>query len=1023
MRNILTICVTGNLKQKGNSLSNDLLTLEQVKQLCSEDPLMPLVVKMSMSQNGECRDELIKKRKQNSRNIVQGIGYSLEEAKENWNHLYFLDYDITQWTAGEQGMHDCIAELRDAFPNHLIIKPSNRFGIHVVLSSESETYNGPEHLYYGIMGHRIVERYKPIFKEEELHKQIMDEHYFNNLTQRMNLNTLTFLDDECYLTSDFAIYNPNPQPFPRIITGFDDYATELTNEEKPVINYYANRMYGSRKELKTEKPRASTANTIVREGNAFNINKELRIPGVPYTGNDLRWRIVAILYAKMGYEETKNIIPQKFVQAKEMLAALETINRSQTAIYEVKNYLIEMFVDREVLNEKASSDADSLSIEMSEGEYLSDYLDTIKQKLQQSSIYLVSPQGTGKTEFIKKEFYRENKCVILVHQKSILESKFKSDPAYAPYIIRTEDVKRMGPTPDKVICIWDTFAKMARERDFSNHFILLDESHNLITQLGFRPVIFDVLESLKNNHQLWMTGTPCGEEVLMSEHTRLVFKKKSTTHYNVYPIQLATDKHNEYVSYVCDFIDKLLPKCEQSTKKLVAIYDNRDHNRWQERYGKDSVHYVSIYKDTEDVQEINQKAKTSKSLINSTSYLGEGVDIKGYEEVYTIIPVNRFVSEVNILQFVKRFRDARIVNIYLIQYTQHLDFNNMPYAESEKKPLSEYIQSFSFQTVRNPVHDRRLKLEKLELKHLKLIATDNKFQDLYDAFYEFMTKPFNIYMAHYLKDEYSFDVKPIKYEQPPSIDIQVPSRENPTLKEYVSKNYERLAYMIDESDGYDEVIYQIEEELGNGEVPFRTELRHILTIIRKVNEMHCLKDCVEYFTNKNGDIQWQKISRLCDDIQLQQDILDGKVTMDSNIKSCKDSAQKKIKSIERSVDLLKFRLQKGESVATQVDKYRDRERSKMSPKELLFDFYDKDISVFVGKTPNRTRKKKSIVIRSKKTAESHSFESCKECMIYLNVTKPTFNKAISKGATKLNREWDFIVDGRGLTITDSSLFV
>lgn len=1021
MKKDLTFCTTANVYPKDDDPFNVIMTLEDIREqrLASKD-ITPDKALQIISEKKMSQEVLIKRLKREEyRNIMQGTGNSRAEAEENWNQLYFIDYDISEWVAGEEGMHDCIAELQAVFPNYLIIKPSNRFGIHVVLSSERENYNGPEHVFYGIKGYRIVKKYNPVFKKELIYEQFMDGGFFNNFKQMMNLNILTFLGEKCYFTSDFAVYNSNPKPFPKTINGFDDYIDELNEDEKLIIKHYANKSFGSNKKLKTEK---TTTRTIVRTGNAFNIDRNFALPGVLYTGNDLRWRIVAILYYKVGYEKTKNIIASKFVQVSEMLAALETINRSQTAIYEVKNYLIEAFIETYVLNEQVVPDTDSLSIEMSEGEYLSDYLDTIDQKQHQSSVYVVSPPGTGKTELIKKEFDRHDKCVILLHQISILESKFVSDPAYAPYIIQTEDVKRMGPTPDKVICIWDTFARMARERDFSNHFILLDESHNLIIQLGFRSIIFDVLKSLKSDHQLWLTGTPCGEEVLMSEHTRLFFRKKSTTHYNVYPIQLGTDKHNEYVSYVCDFIDKLLPKCEQPSKKLVAIYDNRDHNRWQERYGKDSVHYVSIYRDNEDVKEINRMAKTTKSLVNSTSYLGEGVDIKGYEEVYTIIPVNRFVSELNILQFVKRFRDARIVNIYLIQYTQYLDFNNMPYAESEKKPLREYIQSFKYQNVRNPEHDRRLKLDKLELNHLKLIATNKRYQDLYDAFYRYMTAPFNIYMAHYLDSKYSFEVHPIDYVQPPSTDIQVPSRENPQLKEYVSKNYERLAFMIQESDGYDEVIYQVEEELGNGEVPFRSELRRILITIRKANEMHCLRDCVEYFCNKNGDIQWKKIDSFCDNLQLQQDILDGKSTLDSDIKTCKASGQQRLKSIEHSVDLLDFKLHAREPIATQVDWYREIKRSMMSDKELLFGLFEKNISIFKEKTANKNRKNKAIVIKNKKTAESHSFDSRKDCMIFLNVTKPTLNKALSGGPTKLNGEWDFIIDGCGLTRTDSSIY-
>ena len=1004
------ICVSLDLRQKIDEEVNEILSVQEVKkQSWVSAEMTPDNALLYMSQKSISQEEFISNLKHGTyRNIVQGIGKSLAEARNHWNHLYFLDYDISKWTSGVQGMKDCIKELQNAFPNHLIIKPSNRFGIHIVLASDSPIYNGSEHVYYGIRAYRIIKKYNPIFKEKDICKQVMDGSFFNNFNQRMNLNVLTFLGKDCYLTSDFATFNFNPEPFPKTIIGFDDFIDELTEEEKQVVNFYSNKMFGSRQGLRTEK---QDIKPIVCTGNQFNMDKNFGIPGVPYTGNDLRWRMVSILYSKKGYEDTKSIIAQKFVQVPEMLASLETIHRSRSVKYQVKNYLIEKFIDTYILDHKASPIANTSSIYMSQAEFLSDHLDMIEKTLHQSSVYIVSPPNTGKTELMKRLFHRLDKCVILVHQNSILSSKFESDPALSPFIIHTKDIKKMWPAPNKIICIWDTFEVMARKRDLSKHYLLLDETHNFIAQFGFRKVIIDVLQSLNSEHQLWMTGTPCNEEVLMPNHTRLDCHKQSQTQYNVYPIQVDTTKHREYISYVCSLIDVLRTQCVTSSNKLISIYDNRDHTIWQEKYGNDSAHYVSAYKDSTDVAEINLTAKTSKSLVNSTSFLGEGVDIKGYDEVYAIIPVNLFVSELNVLQFVKRFRDARVVHIYLIQYVRFFDFR-MPYTEADLQALRDYVQGFCYQNVRNPEHDRTLMIQHLELRHLILIATNMKFQNLYDAFFRFMSAPFNIYMAHYLRPKYSFNVQPITFEKPVETEMQVPSRENPVLREYVSKNYERLAHTIEESDGYDEVIYQVEEELGNGEVPFRTELRNILVVIRKANEMHCLRDCVMYFCKRDGTIQWKKIDFFLDDIQLKLDLLDGKKSLDSNIESCRISGKERMKTVERSVDLLNFQLHKGESIAKQVDGYRDMVHRGKSKFELDADvFFSRGfVSVFKPKKYNTMKKTKAVVIKDLKTGMVYKFESQKECQAFLSISKPTF-KAFSKGSSKLNEKWLLVGSG------------
>lgn len=1013
MNNHLYLTNNGVLQRSDDEVNQE-VDLQDIRQMqegyeasyISKDNIMRIMKENNMSQ-----EEYINYLKHNKyTNIIQGSGRSLKEAKDNWNHLYFLDYDIIQWTAGTEGMHDCIKKLQDAFPNHLIIKPSNRFGIHVVLSSDNQDYNGTEHVYYALMAYRIIKSYEPVFKEKEIHKQVMDGAFFNNFNQRMNLNVLTFLGTECYLTSVFAVYNDNPQAYPKQISGFDDYVGELTGEERTVVSFYINRMFGSMKEISTER---LNVKIVTSSGNRLDLNKDFCIPGVPYTGNDLRWRIVAILHSRTGYNYSKDIITRKFVQAQEMLAALETINRSTTTKYCVRNYLIERFIEANNIDEQHKKQvAPTKRFSMNSDEYITKYVDDIENELRRTSIYLVGSPNSGKTELTKILFNRLDKCIILQHQRSIMYSKFMSDASLSQYIVITKDGKKMKDAPDKMICTWDTFELMARKMDFSHHYILLDEVHNFITQLDFRRVIFGVLESLKSSHQLWMTGTPCGEEDLMPNHVRMDFNKQSTTCYEVYPILLDTTKRKEYISYMCKKINELIDNCKNtvsSSRKLVAIYDNYDHAIWQNYFGNESAHYASIYWDTKDVKEINNTAATSKQLINATSFLAEGVDIRSYVEVDVIIPVNRFVSEIQILQFVKRFRDAKVVRLYLVQYTRCFDFRIHDDVSVVINNLLEYTDGFRTSKVRNPGWDKLLMVDHLNSTDLNLIATDQKYQTLYDVFYQYISRPFNVYLAHYLQSLYSFKVSSISLEKIHNFDIPVPSRENSKLQYYVDNNYRRLYWQIENSSDFLEIIHQIENELGCEELSFRNELRNILSIIRKAGQMHCLEDCAGYFRNKKEVIQWKKIGRFCENIEYRLKELDGKITFDSSVLSGKFNASHKEKDIRNSCNLLNFQLCAGKSVATQIDRYRDIKNREKTEQERMNDLFEcgRLVSIFKPEGTDRKDRNKPVELKNKATGEIHKFQSQKDCMDYLHISKPTF-KALTKGGSKFSKEWVII---------------
>lgn len=674
-------------------------------------------------------------------NIIQGAGKSLTEARDNWNSLYFIDLDIKEWTAGTTGMKQCIQELATSFPNHLMIKPSNRFGIHLVLAAQNECYAPAEHLFYAILAHRVVVKYNPIYKETELEKQIMDPAFFNSFSQRMNLNLYTYNDGKRYKVTDFAVFNTAPTQHPVFVSDFKDYHDILTDDERRVVEHYQYKLFGSKK--KSISTKNTSFNVVAGIGQQFNIDQYFSIPGVEEKGNALRWRIVAILFNEVGYEKTKEIITSKFVQVNEMLAALNTISRSTSGKYQFTNYLLEQFVKKYVLEPMTEIQPVILSPE----QYLSDYIDKINSNLQEGSVYIVSSPNTGKTELIKRLVHRLEKCIIVVPQHSIIASKFASNRYLKSYIIKTQDVHKMTYLPHKIICIWDTFEKLSRKYDFSEYYVLMDEVHNFVVHFGFREIVIPVLEALKNiPHQLWLTGTPCGEEALLGKHVRMDFVKQASTKYNVKPIQLNTNSKNMYIQSVLGFIYN-----EINCNRRIFIYDNYDHNTWMGYLNGDAAHYVSIYKDSDDVKEINDTCQSSKSAVVSTSFLSEGVDIKNYREVDVLIPTNHFISETNVRQYMKRFRDADVVNVYLLQYTNIID-NQMPYRQNEIDLYMDYLRGLSVsKNERNPINDKALKIDHIQKKStIKMLASDIRYQRLYNAFFKYMSTPFNIYLAHCL---------------------------------------------------------------------------------------------------------------------------------------------------------------------------------------------------------------------------------------------------------------------------------
>lgn len=500
-----------------------------------------------------------------------------------------------------------------------------------------------------------------------------------------------------------------------------------------------------------------------------------------------------------------------------------------------------------------------------------------------------------------------------------------------------------------------------------------------------------------------MTGTPLGEEDLMGTHTPLTFVKRAETKYIIHPIYLDTNSKKAYIKYMKTFIDG-----EISNGKMVFVYDNYDHQEWGEFLENKAARYASVYKDTDDVIEINTDCRTSKDAVISTCYLGEGVDIKGYKEVDVVIPTNRFVSEVNIRQFIKRFRDAETVNVYLIQYTNTTD-NRMPYDRNDLMFYKQYLQGLADPfNERNPLHDEALMINKMTREDAVRIATDRRCQQLYNAFFRYMSTPFNIYMSYLLR----LSVDDVKVNDimtvPVSEDGSKPSQvNNPALVDYINNYYMALAYRVEDAFSYDAVIKEVESYVNPPAPLDRREIRTLLEIIHAADELGCLKDCALYFRYQDGSINWRGIKSFCQHINMKMDMLNGRITLASGISDCMQSGKKLMERVDMTCAKLNFTIAGKPSFREQVQNYKSRAQQGLSCEGKWLRMIDKGYdSIFKPKDVTSTRPKcKPVSIVCIATNETKSFSSEKECRSFLGgISKPTF-KSFVEGKSKLNQTW------------------
>lgn len=630
------------------------------------------------------------------------------------------------------------------------------------------------------------------------------------------------------------------------------------------------------------------------------------------------------------------------------------------------------------------------TITLSGSEYVSEYAGLIAAYLERQNVYVEAPPGSGKTEMAKLLFSHFDKCGIILPQTNIRDAKFREDAELSRYVIETADVDNRTEMPTHFICIWDTYVKLIKRFDIApDYYCIFDETHNFVTQFHFRPIVAELLGFFPN-HVLFMTGTNAREEsILKTPYKTLRFKKENRTSYWFRPLILKRCSKAQFKKTVLQFITDNGDKHD-----CVVVYDNEEHGYWAENVS-DCVHYASSYYNTDDVQEINKKKRSSRKHLAATMFLDQGVDLKGYNNALIVVPL--YNSEdcisktsvaphtLNLQQLIKRFRDAEKVEVVFFQ-------NGVDKEGREPEIISVQAQQYldalcAGESRRNNAYDAMLHIEKFDDYTIKRIfAEGTPEHDLYTLNWEYLNHPFTLNSIDLLNTDGACNkIMPIEECTITKTKIRIASSQ----REELSKINEHIVNYAEEvRDGnYDKVIQKIEKSIGHQSVN-RAMLVNVLSIARKAQKALCLGECIKKFK-----FNWNKIDRFLTCMDLQIDILSGKGVLyyDRAQPIFLEQDERTYNEIQEYLKELNFELVPNKTFSEQVENFR------MLSKKGDTIFRTKEHYI-----PNKSQK---VIFVNRNTGEQQEFDSIKEGLYQLSIPKKIYYRHKKDNFRKPFGEW------------------
>lgn len=343
----------------------------------------------------------------------------------------------------------------------------------------------------------------------------------------------------------------------------------------------------------------------------------------------------------------------------------------------------------EKINQVLINDEIKYSYNLSDNQYLSDLQENLEKDISGEYVnFIMSPAGSGKTNYILNLARQGKKIMLVLPYISIIQNKVESDKELRKYFdiyYGNADIKNMNDGRNIVT----TFDKLSRanyekiSRMFD--YIFIDEEHLIYISSYRIDTTSNVIKKIKDLYYIsnndpfaakivMLTGTPIGHEQFFSNVANVINVSKKS-HKKTMEFLICDDNLDALTRMSLNISELLkdgytlmIPtnKGELYTEKLMGMIEyllNRTV-----KYG----YYKRSNMEQEICQLINEHTTVGDyEIIFCSNYLSVGVDINDKDKKFASIYLGNF-SAYEIEQFNARIRKESIRSLFCV-ITQKAD--------------------------------------------------------------------------------------------------------------------------------------------------------------------------------------------------------------------------------------------------------------------------------------------------------------------------------------------------------------